>query len=117
MNIKDMLRVFPWDKLSHYQWASWFATLGAVITIATMVVQFRIGLPMAALGGAVVAIAVAAIAGFAGERLDQQANDAAAAGGQAPPHEVSTGDIVASALGALPVAAPLLLLWLLSRYL
>ena len=25
ISLKDLLPVFPWDKLSHYQWASWFS--------------------------------------------------------------------------------------------
>lgn len=110
MSIKDMLRVYPHDKLSHYQWASWFAAAAAIIAVAAVLLLTGMPLPIAALAGAGASVAVAVLAGVAGEYMDKRANDAAIAVGAEPTRAVSEGDVIASALGASPSALPLLAL-------
>lgn len=110
MSFKDMLKIFPQDKLSHYQWASWFSTAAA--TVAILCARYAFGLSMGptALSGALASVVVAALAGALGELSDELANMAADDEGKPAPHEVSIKDFVASALGAMPVSVPLFLL-------
>lgn len=104
-----MPKLFPQDKANHYAYGSWIATAAAA---AVMAVALGCGhapgwLPAAAAAaGAFAALA----AGVWKEAQDQVANDAAFAAGEPPPHEVSSADVLATALGAVPVAVPLLAL-------
>ena len=65
--------------------------------------------------GALAAVVAAASLGAWKEWRDARINRAALARGLPAPHEASRGDIVATALGAVPVAVPLLVLALLLR--
>lgn len=107
MALKDLLKIFRWDYLSHYQWASWFATAGAIVVMA---ITFRLGMPMwkiAAIASAAAWI-TAALAGALGEHSDSQDTEH---------HEVSMRDFYASALGGLPVGLPLgVMAWILCRH-
>lgn len=108
MGLKDKIKLFPWDKLSHYQWASWFAVCASCVGIPTL--RYEMDMPMwgALLGSGVLAIVIAYIAGKGGEEFDRQANRAAEAAGKPLPHEVSRGDVNASTLGGVAVGLPLL---------
>lgn len=112
MNFKAMLRVFPADKLAHYQWASWFSTAAAVIAVLFAMIALHSSPASAALAGVVASVGTALAAGKMGERSDRLANAKAAAAGEPPPHEVSTSDVLASLLGCIPSAVPLLVLFI-----
>jgi hypothetical protein len=60
------------------------------------------------------AIAAAAVAGALKEARDWWQNRQAARRGKVLPHSVEGGDFVATLIGAVPVAAPLLLLALMA---
>ena len=113
MSFKDQLKLFPHDKLSHYQWASWFATIAAIA--AMLVVFFGAAQPLgvAALAGAAASTITAYAAGKLGELSDERANEDAEVLGT-PLREVSDADVKASLLGCIPSALPLFAVFLLS---
>lgn len=106
MSLKTKLRVFAHDKLSHYQWATWlvmplaFLPLGALMGYPIHLLCLVAGLGSPALAWAI---------GKASEWLDGRVNEAAEIMGQAPPRQVSEGDVIATALGGVPQAIPLLI--------
>lgn len=112
MTIKDLLRVFPQDKLAHYQWASWFAAVAAVIAMLFAMLALHSSPAAAALAGVVASVGTALAAGKLGERSDRLANEKAAAAGEPPPHEVSDADVLATLLGCIPSAVPLAVLYI-----
>jgi hypothetical protein len=115
MGIKERLTVFRWDHLSHYQWASWFALAAALAALAVLLGPLRglagvaASLGIAAAAGQATALA----AGLLGEASDASANEEA--GRQV--REVGRGDVLASALGGVPVSAPLALAWAMLSFL
>lgn len=104
------MKLFPQDKANHYAYGSWVATVAACIVMLLVVKLFPRELPWLFAIGAIAGAAGALAAGVAKELLDDAANDAATLLGQPAPHGVERSDIVATALGAVPVAVPLLLL-------
>lgn len=115
MNIKDRIRLPAPDKLGHFFVGTMAATLVALIVMATAALHFGLKMPGMAMAGMIASILTAAVAGVAGEKLDAQANAKAVAAGEQPPHAVSKSDIAWTALGAAPVALPLLLLLMLTK--
>ena len=114
INLKDMLPVFPWDKLSHYQWASWFCFAAAMVVMVLAFWPAHQPLGIACLLGALASMLTGYAAGKLGERSDEEVNAEAIASGNAAPHEVSDADARASFLGCLPSASPLLLAFVFS---
>ena len=106
MALKDKLKVFRLDHLSHYQWASWFATV--ICLVAVGAAYFK-GLPtwQVCAAGAGASLATSTLAGLAGEYSDSRDPEH---------HEVSAADAYASMLGGLPSALPLAFLALLLFY-
>lgn len=101
MNILDKL---PPDKARH-------AVAGSLVAGVASALAMRVHPPFAWQAGMLAAVA----AGLAKEVLDHRANAKAAAAGQAPPHEVSGMDALATALGGVPVSAAPFVAWLMTR--
>jgi len=112
------LRVFPQDKANHYAYGSWVAIVAACVAIAIASLVFVrtrnahafVWMPTAA---AIAGALGAWLIGVWKEARDAEANAAAIAAGGTAVHEVSHRDRNATALGALPVVVPLLLLQVL----
>lgn len=126
MSIKDALKVFPWDKLSHYQWASWFAAFMCAASLPITMLSLHKSMSISASVAAAVSLVAAAMAGAGGEMMDRMANDKVANENalrrqQGLPeelplsHSVSEGDFWASALGCLPSAVPMLVFAIIAR--
>lgn len=109
-DLKGMLRVFRLDLLSHYQWASWLATVAAICAMAAARYGFAAPLDLTAAAGMVAAVVTAGALAVLSEWADQRANAAAVAAGQSPTRSVDPKDRLAALLGAVPVALPLLAL-------
>jgi hypothetical protein len=109
LSLKARLKVFRHDWLSHYQWASWFALAVAMAVMAILLINTPISLSNAAGIAAIAAMATSIAAGVLGEKSDAAENEN---GGN---REVSRSDAVASSIGGLPVALPLVLVWFMSR--
>lgn len=114
-----MFSLIPYDKSLHEVYG---ARIAAVIACVALFVVFIVmpgsGLHLQRFGALIAAIAAlvsAAGAGAIKERMDQEANDAAAAAGLPAPHSVEKADIVATTLGGVVVALPLAVLWLLPK--
>lgn len=112
MNIKDRLLAYmpAQDKLGHFFVGAVAATSVALIVMATAALHFDLKMPGMAIAGVISSVLTALVAGVVGEKMDKKANDDAASSGEQPVHAVSKRDVVATALGAAPVALPLLLM-------
>jgi hypothetical protein len=107
-----MLKLFPLDKANHYFYGSLAAALGAIVTLGVVLWRTHampntwLACMLVALGSVIAATAL----GLATERRQAGLNAAAWAAGKEPGHDVTMGDVIATGLGAVPVAAPWLLL-------
>jgi hypothetical protein len=104
------MKLFAQDKANHYAYGSWAALGAAMVALVAGLSVAGYALATAAGVAAMAAISVAGAAGAWKEARDDLANAEALARGESPPHDVSRNDLIATLLGALPVAAPLLLL-------
>lgn len=115
------LKSFAQDKANHYFYGSLAAAGGAAAAMVLLVALGRWQLHLLwahwviALAGAAGAAVSALAAGLWKEAQDQSANALAALLNEPPPHEVSRGDVQATAAGAVPVVAALLAIALLGR--
>lgn len=107
MSIKDMLRVYPHDKLSHYQWATWLSTPVGIAVLVVGLFVLMAPIHYASLAAALATVVASTAIGIGGEWIDKRANDAAKEAGVEVTHVVSEGDVLASALGGLPAAITL----------
>ena len=108
-----MFDLIPQDKATHEVYG---ARIGAVAAAAAYVAAFAIGWPKYALPAAAAAAAVLALAaGLAKEQLDKRANARAHDEGLPPPHSVESADAVATLLGGVVVALPLVAAWLTAQ--
>lgn len=106
------------DKANHYAYGTGVAAVAAVATMALLALAYRLvlHLPVPAwlpLAGAISAAVMAYATGRIKERFDAEANAIALAAGEPPPHGVETADWQATTWGCVPVALPLVALWLL----
>ena len=91
------LKSFAQDKANHFVYGAFAAMIGAIVAAKV------IGEPQFAW---LVAIAAAALIGICKEAIDYWQNKQA----DLPLHVVERADIIATALGGVPVALPLLLM-------
>lgn len=103
------------DKANHYAYGCGVAMVGAALGMMLLALVYRLVLHLPLplwlpLAGAVCAAVLAYAVGRIKERFDAEANEAAVAIGQPPPHGVETADWQATTWGAVPVAVPLLVL-------
>lgn len=89
----------PADKAQHFFYGA-MAGLAGACTAAVAHAAWRWPIIMVPL----MALLFAAVAGWLKEWMDARANRAAAAAGEAAPHEVSTADILWTAAGGAPAA-------------
>lgn len=101
-------KLFAQDKANHYFYGSLAAAIGGALCAAALIGLAGVALPPPWLYVliALAAIASAAGLGWATEARQARLNAAAVARGEAPPHTVSEGDAVATALGGVSVALP-----------
>lgn len=102
MNILDKI---PPDKARH-------AVAGSLVAGVASALAMRVHPPFAWQAGMLAAVAAGLVKELV---IDKRANAKAAAAGQAPPHEVSGMDALATALGGVPASAAPFVAWLLTR--
>lgn len=109
----NLFKLIPQDKANHEVYGARLAA-GAGIIVAVALLSFKAQLVVAIGASSAAAFVIAAAAGKVKEMMDDRANKKAVAAGEAPPHEVSRQDSVATMKGGLSVALPMAVVCLLA---